>query len=66
MNSYLFIFGDGSMLTFDGYDDDDVNAMIDGYIDVVDITNPSDPKQMYANDDGSPIFRSIDKRYKKH
>ena len=40
---YIFIFEDSTILKNDKYDPEDIISIKDGYLDIIDITNPLNP-----------------------
>lgn len=44
---YLMIFETGDVRKTNGYEDGDLAAADDGYLDIIDIREPSSPKQYH-------------------
>jgi hypothetical protein len=64
-NNYLFIFEDGSIQCGNDMTNDEINSVIDGYLDIIDITDPANPKKLgfdYDDTSASPIFYPIESK----
>jgi hypothetical protein len=44
---YLFIFEDGHICKNDSYEEDDISACDEGYLTLIDISDPAKPKEYY-------------------
>jgi len=47
---YLYIFEDGSVKTSRSVNDEDLKSTDDGYLEIIDITNPKEPLWHNAGD----------------
>lgn len=58
---YLIVYEDMTFSIFNELDADDYKSAFDGYINVLDITNPKDVQELWFGDDPrEPRWRSLE------
>jgi hypothetical protein len=62
MANFLFIFEDGAVNHDSDFTQDDIMSCYDGYLELIDITDPAKPKMMTFDEKGESSFVTIESK----